>query len=667
VADDLVVLDGSTFLVSSPNGDIEPELELGFFYADVRHLSRWQLRVDGQPLRLLSAGNLAYYSARMVGTLGRDRVGDNPTLSVRRDRFVQGGIHEDVVVENHSESEQELVLEMLFECDFADIFEVKEGSSPQGVVSVQTDEWEVRYDYSRDGYHRGTVVAVTAPARLEAGRARFELRLAPRERWQVCLEVSPVVDGRELRVEHQDLSILTVKPQMPLTLEEWLEQAPELITTWDTLRATYHRSLVELAALRFRPLPDVDWSLPAAGLPWFMALFGRDSLLTSYQTLPFRPQLAYTALHTLARLQAKELDHFRDAEPGKILHELRRGVLAALGEAPQTPYYGSHDATPLFLVLLEEYERWTGDADTVLELEQAARAALDWMAHWGDPDGDGFLEYQTRSPRGLENQGWKDSWNAMLFADGRQATGPIAVCEVQGYAYDALVRCARLAREIWKDVALSDRLLERAARLKDSFHEAFWNEERGIYVLALDGRKQQVDSATSNMGHLLWSGIAQPECAGAVAERLMSPQMFTGWGIRTMSSEDAGFNPIEYHNGTVWPHDTALVAEGLRRYGMREEAGRLAAGLIEGAAHFDHLLPEVFAGFSRQELSLPVEYPTASRPQAWAAGAPLLLLRTLLGLDVIDGQLVVDPHLTGPLRGLALEGLNFRETRVRVG
>jgi glycogen debranching enzyme len=666
VSDDLVVLDGSTFLVSARNGDIEPGLELGFFYADVRHLSQWQILVDGVPLRLLSAGNLAYYSARVVGTLGSVRIGENPPVSVRRDRFVQSGIHEDLILENHSECERELVVEVLFDSDFADIFEVKEGRSPEGNRKVQANEWEVRYDYEREGYLRGTIVGVTAPAVLEPGRARFDVRLAPRERWQVCLEVSPVIDGQALRVEHQDLSILTVRPQMPLTLDEWVEQLPQLTTSWEDLRATYQRSLVELAALRFRPLPDIDWSLPAAGLPWFMALFGRDTLLTSYQALPFRPQLAYTALHTLARLQARDVDDFRDAEPGKILHELRRGVLAAIGEVPQTPYYGSHDATPLFLVLLDEYERWTGDADTVLRLEPEARAALAWIERWADLDGDGYLEYQTRSVRGLENHCWKDSWNSMLFADGRRASPPIAACEVQGYAYDALVRSARLAREIWKDQSLNRRLEERAAQLRARFNDDFWNEERGIYVLALDGRKQQVDSATSNMGHLLWSGIVEPERAAAVAERLLSPQMFSGWGVRTMSSGEAGYNPIEYHNGTVWPHDTALVAEGLRRYGMREAAGRLAVAMIEGAAHFGHLLPEVFAGFSREELRLPVEYPTASRPQAWAAGAPLLLLRTVLGMDAIDGELIVEPNLPGPFQDLVLDGVSFRGRRVCV-
>jgi len=425
----------------------------------------------------------------------------------------------------------------------------------------------------------------------------------------------------------------------------------------DVLRHTYRQSLVDLAALRFRPLKTLSYSLPAAGLPWFMALFGRDSLITAYEALPFQPHLARTTLEALTHWQANEDDAFRDAEPGKILHELRLGVLTMVGERPHSPYYGTHDATPLFLILLDEYERWANDRDFIRSLKPAAMRALKWIERYGDPDGDGYLEYQTRSKEGLVNQCWKDSWNSILFSDGSAAKGPIATCEIQGYAYDARMRTARLAREVWNDSALAKRLERDAATLRERFNRDFWIAGRGHYALALDGEKRPVDAMTSNVGHLLWSGIVPSDRAAQLTRRLMSAEMFTGWGIRTMSAKDAGYNPIEYHDGTVWPHDTALVAEGMRRYGHREEASHLALMLIQAAAAFEYRLPEVFAGFGREETGAPVEYPTASRPQAWAAGAPLMALRTALGLDAINGKLRVDPHLSEGWGEVRLENI----------
>jgi glycogen debranching enzyme len=377
-----------------------------------------------------------------------------------------------------------------------------------------------------------------------------------------------------------------------------------------------------------------------------MALFGRDSLITAYQALPFQPHLARTALEALTDLQAKDFDDFRDAEPGKIPHELRFGELTKLGERPHSPYYGTHDATPLYLILMDEYERWTQDRDFVRSLKPAAMAALTWIEKYGDPDGDGYLEYRTRSREGLVNQCWKDSWNSILFHDGSIAKGPVATCEIQGYAYDARIRTARLAREVWEDATLSESLEADGRALKERFNRDYWVASRNQYAFALDGQKRQVDAMTSNAGQLLWSGIVAEDRAAGLVRRLMSEQMFSGWGIRTMSTEDRGYNPIEYHNGTVWPHDTALIAEGMRRYGFRREASILALALVQAAAAFAYRLPEVFAGFPREATEMPVEYPTASRPQAWAAGAPLMALRTALGLDAIDGQVRSDPHLT---------------------
>jgi glycogen debranching enzyme len=668
MADALIVLDGSSFFVSEPGGDIEPGVDAnGYFFADMRHLATWRLLVDGESPRLLGSRAVDYYSASIYCTLARARVRKNPTVTIRRDRFISDGVHEDLIVENNSGQPVTVRLELHFGTDFADLFEVKQPRPKRGIQSAAVEPRRVSLTYERDGFRRATVLTFSSDCALTEKAARFEVVLEPRARWQTCVEITAVADGIEHSPGHACGAFGKPQPKMPLSLRQWLDDAPQLDTDLDLLSHACQQSLIDLAALRFRPTDEVRWSLPAAGLPWFMALFGRDSLITSYQVLPFQARLAQTTLEALAALQATERDDFRDAEPGKILHELRFGELARLGEVPHTPYYGTHDATPLFLILLDEYERWTGDLASVRQLEPAARAALRWIEDFGDLDRDGYLEYITRSSLGLINHGWKDSWNSSLFADGRIADPPIALCEVQGYAYDARLRTARLARLAWGDDELARRLEADAARLRARFNADFWNQDRGHFVHALDRDKRQVDALTSNVGHLLWSGIVDKEKAEATVRRLVAPDMFSGWGIRTMSSADSGYNPIEYHNGTVWPHDTGLIAEGFRRYGFREQAAQMVMALLESARYFEYRLPEVFAGFSRAETEFPVEYPTASRPQAWAAGAPLLAVRTLLGLDVVDGRLEAHPALPDGMRTLRLRSIPFRGDRVNVG
>jgi glycogen debranching enzyme len=647
MAGTLTVLDGNTFFVSDSAGDVEPGKDAnGFFHADMRQLSTWRLLLNGHPVHVLTSRTVDYYSASIFATLASVSVGENPPISVRRDRFVARGVHEDLVLQNHSDRPQTVTIEVEYGSDFADLFEVKDRIPKRGQLRTEVGPSQVTLAYSRETFRRDTVIEFSENFSVGVERAHFELHLEPRGSWRTCIDVIPVSDGELNRLQHGDRTFGNPKPDMPTTFEQWMAQAPTLDTDNDVLRHTYRQSLIDLAALRFRPLKTLSYSLPAAGLPWFMALFGRDSLITAYQALPFQPHLARTTLEALTALQARDVDDFRDAEPGKILHELRLGELTMLGERPHSPYYGTHDATPLFLILLDEYARWADDRDFVRSLQPAAMKALEWIERDGDRDGDGYLEYQTRSKEGLVNQCWKDSWNSILFSDGTVAKGPIATCEIQGYAYDARLRMARLAREVWDDRQLADRLEREAATLRERFDRDYWIESRGHYALALDGEKRQVDAMSSNVGHLLWSGIVPDDRAAMMVKRLMSPEMFTGWGIRTMSANDAGYNPIEYHDGTVWPHDTAFVAEGMRRYGHREQASHLALMLVQAAEAFEYRLPEVFAGFARDETGAPVEYPTASRPQAWAAGAPLLALRTVLGLDVVDGELRTDPHLT---------------------
>jgi glycogen debranching enzyme len=490
----------------------------------------------------------------------------------------------------------------------------------------------------------------------------FRVALAPGEVWRTEINVM-VGTARAHPVpkrEHQ--------PEMPASMEEWRASAPRLDTDCDNLCRAYERSLVDLAALRFYPDSVPQSSLPAAGLPWYMALFGRDSLITSYQTLPFVPELCRTTLRALAAQQAEEFDDFRDAEPGKIMHELRQGELTYFGQRPHSPYYGSADSTPLFLVVLDEYERWTGDIETVRELEGAARAALRWIEEYGDANRDGFIEYQTRNPdSGLANHCWKDSANSIVHPDGRLASLPRSCCEIQGYAYDARRRTARLARECWGDPALADRLERDAKALRDSFNEAFWLADGEFYALALDGQGKRVATLASNMGHLLWSGIVPEQRVDALVGHLFDERMFSGWGVRTMASRQVPYNPLEYHNGTVWPHDNSLIAAGLVNYGRHEEAARIADALLEAAPHFGHCLPEALVGAARHVAAIPVAYPSACVPQAWACATPLMLLRSMLGLQPGPERLeVVDPLLPHRIGFIALRGIPGRWGRADV-
>jgi glycogen debranching enzyme len=650
------ILKGSAFMVSDRIGDVTSAIgnPNGLFYRDMRHLSRWQLRLNGRQLDVLSAETLEYDEAvfflvEPTGTIYR-----NPAMSLIRRRQVAEGMREHLEVHNHGLSDVDIEVSFLFDADFADLFEVKDDLTKTGQLYRQREHNGVTLGYVRGDFRRETYIHAR-DAYFTEESLTFRVALKPHEVWQATVVVT-VGTARD-----DPLPQIIHAPEMPVSLDDWLAAAPRLDTDWYELRQAYKRSLIDLAALRFYPESVPDSSLPAAGLPWFMALFGRDSLITSYQAIPFVPELARTTLLALGAHQATAFDDFRDAEPGKILHELRHGELAHFGERPHSPYYGSADSTPLFLIVLDEYERWTGDTDTVRRLEVAARAACEWMARHGDADGDGYIEYQTRNPKtGLVNQCWKDSGNSIVHPDGRLASLPRACCEIQGYAYDARVRTARLAREVWGDPDFADQLERAAAALRERFDRDFWLPDLGFYALALDGDKRPVATMTSNVGHLLWSGIVADERVEAVVANLTDESMFSGWGLRTLAAGQPVYSPIEYHNGTVWPHDTALAAAGLARYGRRAEANRLLVALMDAATHFAFRLPEAFAGYPREQTLVPVEYPTACSPQAWAAGAPLLMLRIMLGLEPAANGLTVRPHLPAEVNRLLLRGVPGR-------
>jgi len=663
----LTILEGSTFCLSDDLGDVDGETS-GFFAWDTRFLSRLVLRIDGARPLPLSAGRVQHFAAAFY--LRNPRVNGLPgdSLSIARKRFVGTGLQERIAVRN--ESMERLVFELSLElgADFADIISVKLHDfalgDPEHAPALPAPA-PARHEGRNGGIlleeqdgDASTRIVLSRPGRLVDGKLVFPLELDAHESWELRLDILPSLGGAPAEtvsaVERLDDELEVLGD----VVEAWTLRVPKLRGGWESLRRAFDQSIADLAALRIRS-GEERRPLFAAGMPWFMTVFGRDTAITSLQTLILGPDLASGALDVLAQLQATVDDPSIDAEPGKIVHEVRNGRAA---ETWFARYYGSVDSTPLFLVLLAETFRWTDDTALVMRLREPALRALEWIDRYGDLDGDGFVEYRRRTERGLANQSWKDSGDSQRFHDGRMAESPIAPVEVQGYVYDAKRGLAEIARKAWRDSDLADRLEQEADELRSRFDEAFWVPERGgFYALALDGEKQRVDSRCSNMGHLLWSGIVVPERVRAIADQLLSEGLWSGWGIRTMANDEAAFNPLSYHNGTVWPHDSALAAWGLARHGHVEASRRIARALIEAAGHFQWSLPEVFAGFARADTPFPIAYPTAARPQAWAAGTPILLVRVLLGLDPdrAHQRLVttMDDELPSWLDGLRLEGV----------
>src|SRR5919199_1467762 len=607
----VTILEGSTFCLSDEVGDLNGETG-GFFAEDTRFLSRFTLTINGERPLLLSSGKVEYFSAAfymrnpLAGGLGHD------VLSVERRRFIGEAMQDVIVVENEGMEPASFVVGLEFGNDFADIFAVKTHDFALGdplradplppVVGGRFNgDGNVFLLEDPDDPSVQTQVVLSEPGEAKDSTVRYEGRLEPRERWELQVGVFPSFDREEVPARLAARRFGEELGHVRDSLAAWQLRVPHIRASWEELGHAFTQSVADLAALRIRGGDHGIGKLPAAGMPWFMTVFGRDTLITCLQTLLFGPELAQTALSVLAELQATEDDPLIDAEPGKIVHEVRRG---------------------------------TDDAALVRDLKQPALRVLEWIDRYGDLDGDGFVEYRRRSERGLHNQSWKDSDDSQRFADGRLAEAPIAPVEVQGYVYDAKLRAAELAREVWRDRELGERLQREAEELKKRFDAAYWVQKRGgYYALALDAEKRQVDALCSNIGHLLWSGIVPPERVDAVVDALMGEALWSGWGVRTMSSEDAAFNPLSYHNGTVWPHDNSLIAWGLARYGRWPEAHRIVQRMLQAARHFGFQLPEVFAGMRRSQTPFPIAYPTAARPQAWAAGAPVLLVQVLLGLE----------------------------------
>lgn len=664
---------GQTVLVTDPDGQIGWPSDRGLFFFDTRVLSSWAIYANGVPWELLSGGATSYYTSKVFLTnraiLTEDGAVPPRMLGLVVSRAISGGMHEDLDITNNSMKRVRFQLEIVLRSDFADIFEVRSGSIVRrGRITTHWSDSEprLRTTYRNADFVRSLTVAARGgdPSAVYAnGRLSFEVSLAPGEAWHCCLLYS-LADGDRHFPAPQHCVAESHKLGHAGTLDDWLRTVLKIRTSNEEFYRLYRQALEDMAALRL-PIVGTDHMvfLPAAGLPWFVAPFGRDSLIVSIQNLLIYPEFARGALEILGSLQAQERDDYRDAEPGKIPHEMRYGELAHFKLVPHTPYYGTADATPLYLITLHMAWRAAGDRGLIEQHLKTAEGCLAWIDSYGDRDGDGFQEYQTRSPVGYENMGWKDSGDAVVYPDGSLVKGPKALCELQGYVYAAWLGMA----EIFDELGRPDRaraLRTKAADLFQRFNDVFWDDELGFYAYALDGDKTKVLTVASNPGHCLWSGIVPPERATKVVERLMAPDMWSPWGIRTLSSEHPAFNPYNYQTGSIWPHDNAIIAVGFKRYGFGTEAGRIARAISEAGSHFlFNQLPELYTSTERDEPTFPVQYLGANVPQAWAAGSVFTLLRAMLGFvpDARRGKLYVDPELPRWLPDLTLLDLRVHQ------
>jgi glycogen debranching enzyme len=660
--DAISILEGRTFMYSDGVGDVPGGTIGGLVHADTRFLNRWALTVNGEPLLALRSGPVDYYSAAFFLTNGQLPGLMPNSIAVRRFRFVGMGLHERIEVQNFASESLRVELRLATGNDFADLFEIKDRVRDRSAEITRDhapDGSRLAFRYRHDGFAAETVVNASVPAsRVEGDDLIWDLLLEPDAQWDCELNVPLKLGPNEIQPAHTDFGeVFSSTANDPVSA--WRQQLPQLETDSHLLGEVIRRSALDLIALRIElRRDDLQVMLPGAGLPWFLTLFGRDTLITAFETVSFGPNFARGALLALALLQGKERNDFKDEEPGKILHEIRVGELTQLHLKPHDPYYGTADATQLWLILLSEYWRWTGDDELVRSLRDNVHRAVEWIDTYGDRDGDGYVEYATRSSQGLGNQCWRDSWDGVQFADGSIPVLPIATAEIQAWVYDAKLRVAEMADGPLAEPDLATRLRADAETLRARFNADFWIDERGgYYAIGLDGDKRKIDSLTSNIGQLLLTDIVPEERRAVIAAQLMSDRLYSGWGVRTLSTSDHGFNPVGYHTGTVWPHDSALIAFGLAQSGFREESNRIALSLLDAASHSGYRLPEAFSGYDRGVVRFPVPYPTACSPQAWATGAPLLLLRSMLGLDARDGEVTLDPHVPDEIGRIAVRHL----------
>ena len=670
----LTVHQGYTVMVSDPDGQIPNVCQNGLFFLDTRLICVWTLFIDGIPWKLLNGGGLTGNSGRVFCTNSAiptaDGVIAENTLGLAFGRRIDGGMHEDFAITNHGPDPVRFNLELAVRGDFADLFEVKGKSVTRrgDIAETWSSELEtLTTTYTNKDFSRSIRIRAgnaDSPMTYANGRMSFKVELAPAGAWRGSL-LYDFADGENWSCAPDEPIADHIGPASMRDARRWKNEVLVVETSNDTFATAYSQAVDDMSSLRL-PIEGTDHIqfVPAAGLPWFVALFGRDSLIISLQTAIVHPQFALGALKVLAQWQATERDDYRDAEPGKIHHELRRGELAHFKLIPHTPYYGTADATPLYLITLHSAWMSTGDRDLLGEHIDTAERCLEWIDVYGDRDGDGLQEYQTRSPVGYENQGWKDSGDAVMNVDGSLVKGPKALCELQGYVYDAWVRMAQVYDALERPER-AQALRAKAASLFEKFNATFWNETEGYYAYALDGDKKPVWSVASNPGQCLWSGIVPRERASRVAARLRKPDMWSGWGIRTLSADHKSFNPYNYQTGAVWPHDNGFIAQGLKRYGLHEDTCAVAEAITGAVGYFAmDQLPELYAGTQRDASNFPVQYLGANVPQGWAAGSIFSLLQSLLGFqpDAPNRMLYVDPHLPAWMPDLTVRNLRLGAT-----
>jgi glycogen debranching enzyme len=672
----VTLIEGTTFCICETSGDLRPGAAQGLFVRDTRLISRLELSINGHLPEALAPQCHEPFACTFLSRMPPSAGLADSTLLVTRRRVLSDGMAEEITLRNMSPEPLPVSLRVGVAGDFADVFEVKEGrvsleSTAADGLTVAADEDSIMLSRECGSHLRGATItgAQRADAELEvsASAMTWHAVVPAHGGWSTWLQVTPTLNGKDL-VDYRSLhshanGVRATVPEQRLA--DWRTQSPLVKASDAHLATVFAASTEDLGSLRIFDPEHAERAVIAAGAPWFMTIFGRDSLLTSWMILPLDPSLALGTLRTLASLQGAKVRPETEEEPGKILHEMRFGMQASLWLGGSSVYYGSIDATPLFVMLLGEMRRWGLDRRVVDELLPHADRALDWIVNYGDRDGDGYVEYARSTEVGLANQGWKDSFDGITFADGAIAEPPIALAEVQGYVYAAYIAKSHFCSER-EEMAEAERWAQRAQDLKDAFNRDFWMPDKGYFALGLDGQKRQIDSLASNMGHCLWTGIVDAGKAAAVARHLTGPEMFSGFGIRTLAASSGAYNPMSYHNGSVWPHDNAICAAGLMRYGFVREAQLVAMGILEAAETFSGRLPELFCGFDRAEFREPVPYPTSCSPQAWAAATPFHLLRTLLRFDpsVPLGQLWCDPAIPARFLPLHIESLHVAGARV---
>lgn len=665
----VTLVEGTTFCISMNQGDIVSHGSYGLFFRDTRIISHFELIINGSPTESLGIDTPDPYRATFVSR-GEPPAGKaDSSIVVFRERYIGRGLREDITVENFGSEATYCHIEIFVESDFANLFAVKEGRvkvNSNDDVLTKVDTNELFYMNQKSSLKRGVKIATSQKAKVVNGLLSFEVVIASKSKWSVCISVSPNIDGKDISPRYP-CGVPVEKGTPSERMNKWRESVPIVSSDHESLDEIVSRSTEDLGSLRIFDPDYPDRQVIAAGAPWFMTVFGRDSILTSYMSLIADPDLALGVLKTLARFQGSEVNLKQDEEPGRILHEMRFGEAASLSLGGGNVYYGSIDATPLFVVLLGELRRWGLANEIVDELLPACDRALDWIEQYGDKDGDGFVEYQRATDRGLINQGWKDSFDGVRFFDGSIGESPIALAEVQGYVYGAYLARAHFATEAGDD-KIAKKYIDKASELKASFNERFWMKDKNYFAIGLDKNKKLIDSYTSNIGHCLWSGIIEDSKAKLVVDKLMDSDMFSGWGIRTLSKNNGGYNPVSYHCGSVWPHDNAIIAHGLMRYNFVEESHRVIEAVLDAARSETGRLPELYSGISRETFSALVKYPTSCSPQAWASATPISFLRTMLRLDpwVPHNKVWIAPSLPPSIKWLKVDRVPLAGGKVSI-